>query len=168
MASNEILASKMSSKNLLPQTSVDQSQFKNPCKNPCKNLCKDFFFHLCKNFLVKISEQDRPIPRGFILMRSQSSVPARHISEGAAPCPYCLAPCPITQRPTRMKKKKKLNRPRFVHVLDCDRILVICALNCARLCVVRALNCARILVVRALDCAQFLLHPALFPTSLEH
>ena len=22
------------------------------------------------------------------------SVPARHISEGAAPCPYCLAPCP--------------------------------------------------------------------------
>ena len=30
------------------------------------------------------------------------------------------------------------------------------------------LNCARILVVRALDCAQFLLHPALFPTQLEH
>ena len=23
------------------------------------------------------------------------SFPARHISEGAAPCPYCLAPCPI-------------------------------------------------------------------------
>ena len=55
-------------------------------------------------------------------------------------------------------------RARFVHVLDCDRILVIRALNCARLYVVRALNCARILVVRALDCAQFLLHPALFPT----
>ena len=48
---------------------------------------------------------------------------------------------------------KIVPRPRFVHVLDCDRILV-----------VRALNCARILVVRALDCAQFLLHPALFPT----
>ena len=48
---------------------------------------------------------------------------------------------------------KIVPRPRFVHVLDCDRILVI-----------RALNCARILVVRALDCAQFLLHPALFPT----
>ena len=45
---------------------------------------------------------------------------------------------------------------------------VIRALNCARLCVVRALNCARILVLRALDCAQFLLHPALFPTLLEH
>ena len=37
-----------------------------------------------------------------------------------------------------------------------------------RFCVVCALNCARILVVRALDCAQFLLHPALFPTWLEH
>ena len=37
-----------------------------------------------------------------------------------------------------------------------------------RFCVVCALNCARILVVRALDCAQFLLHPALFPTQLEH
>ena len=40
------------------------------------------------------------------------SVPARHISEGAAPCPYCLAPCPIIQRPVRIiyykKKKKKL------------------------------------------------------------
>ena len=60
---------------------------------------------------------------------------------------------------------KIVPRPRFVHVLDCDGILVIHALNCARLCVVRALNCAQILVVRALDCgAQFLLHPALFPT----
>ena len=55
-------------------------------------------------------------------------------------------------------------RPRFVHVLHCDQILVIHTLNCARLCVVCALNCARILFVRALDCAQFLLHPALFPT----
>ena len=32
------------------------------------------------------------------------SVPARHISEGAAPCTYCLAPCPIIQRPVRIKK----------------------------------------------------------------
>ena len=36
-----------------------------------------------------------------------SSVPARYISEGAAPCPYCLAPCPIIQRPARILKKKK-------------------------------------------------------------
>ena len=63
---------------------------------------------------------------------------------------------------------KIVPRPRFVHVLDCDQILVIRALNCARLCVVCTLNCAQILVVRALDCAQFLLHPALFPTWLEH
>ena len=34
------------------------------------------------------------------------SVPARHISEGAAPCLYCLAPCPIIQRPARIKKKE--------------------------------------------------------------
>ena len=27
-------------------------------------------------------------------LQSDSSVPARHISEGAAPCPCCLAPCP--------------------------------------------------------------------------
>ena len=60
---------------------------------------------------------------------------------------------------------KIVPRPRVVHVLDCDRILVIRALNCARLCVVCALNCARILVVRALDCAQFLLHPALSQPS---
>ena len=33
---------------------------------------------------------------------SCSSVPARHISEGAAPCPYWLAPCPIIQRPARI------------------------------------------------------------------
>ena len=63
---------------------------------------------------------------------------------------------------------KIVPRHRFVHVLDCDRILVIRALNCARLCVVRALNCAQILVVRALDCAQFLLQPALLPTQLKH
>ena len=38
-----------------------------------------------------------------------TSVPARHISKGAAPCPYCLAPCPIIQRPARnIKKIKKL------------------------------------------------------------
>ena len=36
------------------------------------------------------------------------SVPARHISEGAAPCPYWLAPCPIYKRPARIKKKKKI------------------------------------------------------------
>ena len=35
---------------------------------------------------------------------------------------------------------KIVSRPRFVHALDCDRILVIRALNCAWLCIIRALN----------------------------
>ena len=42
------------------------------------------------------------------------SVPARHISEGAAPCPYCLAPCPITQRPARIWKKTKKTKHFFI------------------------------------------------------
>ena len=33
---------------------------------------------------------------------SRYNVPARHISEGAAPCPYRLAPCPIDKRPARI------------------------------------------------------------------
>ena len=97
------------------------------------------------------------------------SVPARHISDGAAPCPYWLAPCPIYKRPARIRKKKKKNtffilfffhlqnfiavvfsdsrcrnacacrfvlmfssiaykivpKPRFVRVLDCDRIFIV-------------------------------------------
>ena len=57
---------------------------------------------------------------------------------------------------------KIVPRPRFVRVLDCDRILVVRALNCARLCVVCALNCARILVVRAISLA-----PCPF-ANLEH
>ena len=37
------------------------------------------------------------------------SVPARPISEGAAPCPYwliCTAPCPNLKKYINMKKKK--------------------------------------------------------------
>ena len=63
---------------------------------------------------------------------------------------------------------KIVPRSCFVRVLDCAQILGVHALNCARFFVVCTLNCARILVVHALDCAQFLLHPALFPTLLEH
>ena len=37
------------------------------------------------------------------------SVPARHISEGAAPCSYWLAPCPIYMRPARKYYLKKKN-----------------------------------------------------------
>ena len=34
-----------------------------------------------------------------------TSVPARPISEGAVPCQYWLAPCPIYMRPAELKKK---------------------------------------------------------------
>ena len=36
------------------------------------------------------------------VQRDNTSVPARPISEGAAPCPYWLAPCPIYTRPARI------------------------------------------------------------------
>ena len=36
-----------------------------------------------------------PLPVEIIVI----SVPSRRISEGAAPCPYCLAPCPIYTAP---------------------------------------------------------------------
>ena len=47
---------------------------------------------------------------------------------------------------------KIVPRSRFVHVLDCDRILVTRALNCARLCVVRALLCPNFGCSRARLC----------------
>ena len=37
-----------------------------------------------------------------VTVRFIFSVPARHIYEGAAPCPYYLAPCLIIQRPARI------------------------------------------------------------------
>ena len=39
------------------------------------------------------------------------SVPARPISEGAAPCPYWLVPCPIYTRPARIKTKNNNKVP---------------------------------------------------------
>ena len=114
-----------------------------------------------------------------------SSVPARHIYEGAAPCPYWLAPCPIYKRPARIMKKNLTQQNYSFFFLHLQNVIAVvfsdswckntCAcrfvpmfssitlLNCARFCVVCALNCARTLVVRALDCAQFLSHPSLFP-----
>ena len=104
------------------------------------------------------------------MARKLIRVPARRISEGAAPCPYCLAPCPIYPAlcPNYLLKffiyffvqhfyffylqnviavfvfsdkmlvnacrfvpmfssiaHKIVPRPRFVRVLDCDRILVV-------------------------------------------
>ena len=42
------------------------------------------------------------------------SVPARPISEGAAPCPYWLAPCPIYKRPARIIENKNSLKKIFV------------------------------------------------------
>ena len=44
-----------------------------------------------------------------------TSVPARHISEGSAPCPYCLAPCPIYTVPGRIEKQNKIFTYFFLH-----------------------------------------------------
>ena len=42
----------------------------------------------------------------YTVLIGHGSVPARPISEGAVPCPYWLAPCPIYTRAARIKKKK--------------------------------------------------------------
>ena len=51
---------------------------------------------------------------------SHCSVPARPISEGAAPCPYWLAPCPywlascpIYKRPARIINKQKFKQKNY-------------------------------------------------------
>ena len=106
--------------------------------------------------------------------------PARHISEAAAPCPYCLAPCPnslaprpIYIAPCRIKKKKNF----FIHIIavfvfsDSRSPTQLCPDLVSFACwivpefwsftrkddlVVRAPNCARFLVVCALNCAWIL------------
>ena len=107
---------------------------------------------------------------------TQYSVTARHISEGAAPCPYCLAPGPQNCAQTLFRSRAGL-RPNFgrsrvkvlvTHALNCDRLCFVCALNCdhdftdrpvhkivPRSCFVcLVLDCAWILGVRALNCAR--------------
>ena len=64
------------------------------------------------------------------------SVLARHISEGAAPCPYCLAPCQITQRPAQ----------NVIAVLGFSdrgvKMLVKCLQICAHVFIDHPQNCA--------------------------
>ena len=75
-------------------------------------------------------------------------VPARHISEGAVSCPYCLAPCPIIQHPARIlfkKNKKHLLNVIAVFVFS-DRgvkMLVECLQICAHVFIDRPQNCAQ-------------------------
>ena len=62
------------------------------------------------------------------------SVPARPISEGAAPCPYWLAPCPNYKRPVRILKKKKKSHLQNVILLLCFRTADVKMLVLADLC----------------------------------
>ena len=77
------------------------------------------------------------------------SVPARHISEGAAPCPYCLAPCPNSLAPCPIymapcPKKIKLSRIIViaVFVFSDSRRTVNCLQICAHVFIDRPQNCA--------------------------
>ena len=99
-----------------------------------------------------------------------SSAPAKHISEGAAPCPYsALLPCALPELPCVLPDLHSA-------LTNCTMLADLCPcfyrspkkLRSDLVLFALALNCALILVVRTLDCAQFLLHPAFFPTRLEH
>ena len=71
-----------------------------------------------------------------------SSVPARHISEGAAPCPYCLAPCPIIQRRPNVLFSQNV----IAVFMFSDRgvkMLVKCLQFCAHVFIDRPQNCAQ-------------------------
>ena len=52
------------------------------------------------------------------------SVPARPISEGAAPCPYWLARCSIYTRPARIKTKK-FNYKLFIYFLFLQNVIAV-------------------------------------------
>ena len=82
--------------------------------------------------------------------RDVASVPARHIYEGAAPCPYCLAPCPIIQRPARIRKKKKIINCFFNFFIFLQNVIAVfvfsnsrCknACNCLQICTHVFINC---------------------------
>ena len=87
------------------------------------------------------------------------SVPARHISESAAPCPYCLAPCPNSLAPCPIYiapclhfKKKKLFFYIFLFFF-----FLLCLHICAHVFIDCPQNCARILFrSRAGLCLNFL------------
>ena len=115
-------------------------------------------------------------------LANEYSVLARHISEGAAPCPYCLAPCPNLQKKFFFFFLQNViavfvfsdrDVKMLVKCLQiCAHVFIDCPQNYAqtsfRSCaglrpnlVIRALNCARLCVVRALNCARILVVRAL-------
>ena len=72
---------------------------------------------------------------------SRCSVPTRHISKGAAPCPYCLAPCQIYTAPCP-NLKKKCNCCFCVFRADV-KMLVKCFQICAHVFVDHPQNCTQ-------------------------
>ena len=93
------------------------------------------------------------------------SVPARHISEGAAPCPYCLAPCPIYTAPCPNTFLFLFFTPNccfcvFRQLMNCKMFADLCSCFhrsptklCPDLVSFTVLDCGQILVVHALNCA---------------
>ena len=86
--------------------------------------------------------------------KAYCSVPAGPISEGAAPCPYWLAPCPICTRSARIEKNKNKialflrNVILFVCFQTADvKMLVKCLQICAHVFINRPQD--QILVVHA-------------------
>ena len=93
------------------------------------------------------------------------SVPARHISEGAVLCPYCLVSCPIYTAPC--PNLQNVNHAVFVFSDSrCKNACKMLADLCPMLSSIAHQIVPRPRFVRVLDYAQFLLHPALFPTGL--
>ena len=92
--------------------------------------------------LVAARKQDRH-RQGSVSARLHS-VPARHISEGAAPCPYCLAPCPIIQHPARIFFFfLQYLIAVFVFSDKGVKMLVKCLQICAHVFIDRPQNCAQ-------------------------
>ena len=113
----------------------------------------------------------RKANKNFNFFHYVDSVPARHISEGAVPCSYCLAPCLYHARLysalTEFKKKNfALQNVIAIFVFSDSRYKN--ASNCLQICAHVFINRQKIVprprFIHVLDCAQFLLHPALFPT----
>ena len=85
------------------------------------------------------------------------SVPARHISEGAAPCPYCLAPCPIIQGPAQIIyiKNKLIFQFYlfFIYLQNVIAVFVISDSRCKNACNCLQI-CAHVFINRLQNCAK--------------
>ena len=126
---------------------------------------KKFIFH---KFAKSSTNLSRPATstdnsQGIWYLTGEPSVPARQIYEGSAPCPYCLAPCPIIQRPARiiyLKKKFNKNSNFFLVFFNLQNVIAVfvfsdsrCknACNCLQIC-------AHVFINRPQNCAKTSFH----------